>query len=173
MRSGAVDRHRAGRRASRRRRGSATRIGISGTGVVVARTRIAEERPFCAPSSEMLDAFALGRNCASRSRNRSRISADCIAKCVFAFAPRANGRTVGRAKGQGNMRGRGIKPTAGRPASNGVDTLVILFDGPSDACAERHQKTVSCDTDGSGATGPSSNGRLHLTAGKQRGREDD
>jgi hypothetical protein len=28
------------------------------------------------------------------------------------------------------MRGRRIKPTAGTPASDGLDTLVILFNGP-------------------------------------------
>jgi hypothetical protein len=69
----------------------------------------------------MLDAFALGQNCASSSRKHSWISADCIAKCVFALARRAHGNeTEGRAKGQGSMRGSEIKPTT-RP-SDGRDT---------------------------------------------------
>jgi hypothetical protein len=131
-----------------------------------------EERPFCDASSEMLDAFALGQNGVFSSRNRSRISADCIVKCVFAFAPRGP-KPRGERKDRETCAAEKSSRRQARPRRTAWTVADPVQRSSSDACAQRHQKTVSCDTDGSGATGPSSNGRLHLTAGKQKGSEDD
>jgi hypothetical protein len=72
------------------------------------------------------------------------------------------------------MRGRRIKPTAGTPASNGLDTLLILFNGPLRMRVPNVTRQPCRAIQTAVARQPHhQRGRLHLTAGKQRGSEDD